>query len=1313
MRSLFRSIAVVSSTGLLLSTLTLSESHAQPTGYDGTVAQYWNEACLKAISRDFARPTVHARNLFHTSMAIYDAWAAYDQAAEPYLLGRTLGNYTSTFHGVQIPDDPEELRAAREAAISFAVYRLVRHRFQNSPGGFLTLQDLNQRMNALGLDILNTSTDYLNGGAPELGNYIAQQIITFGFTDGSNESANFANQFYQPLNPNILPEQAGTNGILDPNRWQAISLSVAIDQSGNLVSDPPHLTPEWGNVLPFSMTAADKTVKERDGHMWNIYMDPGAPPMLDTTDNAGLEAIWKWGFCLVSLWQSHLDPNDPTLIDASPNSIGNIQWYPETFDEHPLFYDLYNGGTLDAGHSLNPVTGEPYATQVIKRSDYGRVVAEFWADGPNSYTPPGHWFHIYNEIRHHELWENKWNGQGPELDALEYDAKAYLSIGGAMHDAAITAWGIKGYYDYVRPVSAIRYMCEKGQCSNPDAANYHPAGMPLIPGLVEQVLPGDPLAGENDEHLHKTKLYTWKGPDYIENPHSDYAGVGWILGEEWWPYQRPTFVTPPFAGYISGHSTFSRTAAEVLTLMTGSPFFPGGMSNFHAPKDEFLEFEIGPTEDVYLQWATYMDASDQCSLSRIWGGIHPPADDIPGRLIGMELGPKVFQKANTIFTTDRPIVASLEMSKTKVGIEDIGSTFTATVLYDRPMNVAVAPAISFLVNDPLLQSALTVTNVGWIDAQSYRITYQVEQSNIEMPNIMMRIANAVDQSGESQNVFLRSRPFRLDTKRPALVQANVNNTLLNDSYAAGEGLIITLQFTEACNEEIQPAIDFEAQTALDGVLSFNAAASTWISATTFEAHFQLSDTNEEISGVAIAVNGVEDLVGNNLLPVNNIVSFDIDTRNPLALEVISNTPMINIASAGANALSFTLTFDKAMDTNVGSIGVGDGVIPPNLLSPNGLATGWVDPFTYTGVYNQNPSEIEVFNIPIELQGFRDLSGNEPAQIQYPDMLGIDTRRPLVSNINPTNLLIADADVAAGLLEVEVQFDEAMNVAQLPLLQLTGAPNIGPNISYNPFQSNWLSETTFKAAFNLSDQNVEMDNIALQISFGSDLAGNNQQAFTEQFWLDIDTKNPEISAIFASTYTIGEGQLGEGTLSILLLFNEPMNQGLAPALNFEATEDLSEIFNFNAVSSAWQNAYGYQAVYDIEAPQALVETAVDLRVESAFDLAGNEVLPNVAPGLLSIELEPLSAGGSNALFPLNVYPNPMKNGEALRLQNPVDLQQVRIGLFAMDGKKVYEVFVPHLYAGTHQFTPRELAQGVYQLQLSSPAFTGSARILVVD
>ena len=108
-------------------------------------------------------------------------------------------------------------------------------------------------------------------------------------------------------------------------------------------------------------------------------------------------------------------------------------------------------------------------------------------------------------------------------------------------------------------------------------------------------------------------------------------------------------MTPAFPGYISGHSTFSRAAAEVLTAVTGSAFFPGGLGTYTAPADKGLGFEKGPTTDVQLQWGTYYDAADQAGASRIWGGIHPSADDLPGRRIGSRCGIGAWDLARRYF----------------------------------------------------------------------------------------------------------------------------------------------------------------------------------------------------------------------------------------------------------------------------------------------------------------------------------------------------------------------------------------------------------------------------------------------------------------------------------------------------------------------------------------------------------------------------------------------------------------------------------------------------------------------------------------
>jgi hypothetical protein len=242
------------------------------------------------------------------------------------------------------------------------------------------------------------------------------------------------------------------------------------------------------------------------------------------------------------------------------------------------------------------------------------VLAEFWADGPDSETPPGHWFVILNEVSDHPDIIRQFAGRGDVLGPLEWDVKNYFALGGAMHDSAIAAWSIKGWYDYLRPVSAIRAMADRGQSSDPTAASYSIEGIPIVLGHVELVETGDPLAGAADENVGKIKLYTWRGPNYISNPSIDEAGVDWVLAENWWPYQRPSFVTPPFAGYVSGHSTYSRAAAEVLTALTGSAYFPGGMSSFEIAANDFLVFENGPSVDMTLQWATYRGGHFCCQL---------------------------------------------------------------------------------------------------------------------------------------------------------------------------------------------------------------------------------------------------------------------------------------------------------------------------------------------------------------------------------------------------------------------------------------------------------------------------------------------------------------------------------------------------------------------------------------------------------------------------------------------------------------------------------------------------------------------------
>jgi hypothetical protein len=170
-------------------------------------------------------------------------------------------------------------------------------------------------------------------------------------------------------------------------------------------------------------------------------------------------------------------------------------------------------------------------------------------------------------------------------------------------------------------------------------AGYNKEGLPLVPGLIELIVKEQTATGGSMAalagHEGEIAVRAWQG--YPLDARTNTSPVTWILGTAWIPYQLPTFVTPSFQGYVSGHSAFSRAAAEVLTGITGSEYFPGGLSEWTVNQGSF-RIEAGPTSDVVLQWATYYDAADQAGQSRLYGGIHVQADDFTGRMVGSTCG---------------------------------------------------------------------------------------------------------------------------------------------------------------------------------------------------------------------------------------------------------------------------------------------------------------------------------------------------------------------------------------------------------------------------------------------------------------------------------------------------------------------------------------------------------------------------------------------------------------------------------------------------------------------------------------------------
>jgi hypothetical protein len=567
-----------------------------------SVARIWDERLLSLIRQVVPAPTVHARNLFHVSAAMWDAWAAYDATADGWTYREK--------------HDADDVTAAREVAISYAAYRILDWRYRQVGDLATAADELDATMASLCLDPAYAATDADDPAA--LGNRIADAVLARGAADGSLEEARYVDAEYVPVNEPLVVAEPGAE-MADPNHWQPLALDRQVSQNGLPIPGQVQtfIGPHWGFVEGFALPVSDQ----------GTPMDPGPPPRLGdpaTDDDFKQQALE------IIRYSSQLDPADRVRIDIGPGAMGDSSL-----------------GTNDGdGHPVDPATGEPYRENVVFRADYQRALAEYWADGPKSETPPGHWNVIANAVSDAPGFEHRIGGAGEPVDRLEWDVKLYFALNAAVHDAAAAAWGLKGFYDSPRPISMIRYLGARGQSSDPDGPSYDPDGLPLEPGLVEVVTSASSAPGERHAHLSQhvgeIAVRSWNG--FPDDPETEHSGVGWILAVDWVPYQRSTFVSPAFAGYVSGHSTFSRAAAEIMTSFTGSEFFPGGPYEHHVEPGAFIH-EEGPEEPITLQWATYADAADQAGISRLFMGIHIAADDVEGRRVGAACGRAAWDRA--------------------------------------------------------------------------------------------------------------------------------------------------------------------------------------------------------------------------------------------------------------------------------------------------------------------------------------------------------------------------------------------------------------------------------------------------------------------------------------------------------------------------------------------------------------------------------------------------------------------------------------------------------------------------------------------
>jgi hypothetical protein len=246
-------------------------------------------------------------------------------------------------------------------------------------------------------------------------------------------------------------------------------------------------------------------------------------------------------------------------------------------------------GPARYGSADYPAQAEALLGLSAALNDEQKTIVEYWADGPGSELPPGHW-NLFAQF------VSRRDRHGVQEHGIDLDVKLFFALTNAIFDAGICAWDNKCAYGSVRPITAVRYLFDG------------------------------------------KRVVAWSGP---------YRGSGSIDGATWLPYQPATFPTPPFPEYSSGHSNFSAAGAEILRQFTGKDVF--GASVRIAAGSSKVEPGAVPARDVTLSWATFSEAADQAGLSRRYGGIHFEQGDLDARLTGRLAAQRAWAKAQAYF----------------------------------------------------------------------------------------------------------------------------------------------------------------------------------------------------------------------------------------------------------------------------------------------------------------------------------------------------------------------------------------------------------------------------------------------------------------------------------------------------------------------------------------------------------------------------------------------------------------------------------------------------------------------------------------
>lgn len=213
-------------------------------------------------------------------------------------------------------------------------------------------------------------------------------------------------------------------------------------------------------------------------------------------------------------------------------------------------------------------------------TDRQKMIAEFWAGGPGTVTPPGIWNVITGSIL-----DKKSSFISEQINVYHY-------LNSALFQASIMAWKLKRVNMQSRPVQRIRLNQSSSWLP------YQPSNFitPPFPDFVSGHSTFSSAASGVLKHIFQT--------DFVDDLKID-KSILYLIS--------PLFSTKSVDSYL--HSIF---------------IFPNTSS-----------IDSAPTSGCFLGWNNLSEVAQEAGMSRIYGGIHVMSSNYAGLLLGNNIANEI------------------------------------------------------------------------------------------------------------------------------------------------------------------------------------------------------------------------------------------------------------------------------------------------------------------------------------------------------------------------------------------------------------------------------------------------------------------------------------------------------------------------------------------------------------------------------------------------------------------------------------------------------------------------------------------------